>query len=116
MKTDFFNDLVEQRLLALHTCYLAKVLSVKEVDGEKKNASVQPLARIKAYGESPRAQAVINNVPILTQAKSDVDVGKTVCCICAERDITQTKKGVMATPSLRHHSLSDSIIIGVLEV
>lgn len=116
MKTDFFNDLVEQRLLALHTCYLAKVVSIKKEDAKVKSATVQPLAKIKAYGEKAKQQAVITGVPMLSHVKGSIAVGQVVCCLCAERDITQTKKGVIAVPSLRHHSLSDSIIIGILEV
>lgn len=116
MKTNFFSDLIDQKLLALHTCYLAKVVSIKEEDGEAKSATVQPLAKIKAYGEKAKQQAVITGVPMLSHVKGSIAVGQVVCCLCAERDITQTKKGVIAVPSLRHHSLSDSIIIGVLEV
>lgn len=111
MNLKYFENLIRQKLLGLHTCYLAKAISING-----SYATVQPLAMIKAYGESPKKQAVIENVPIAKHAVEDVQVDSTVICICAERDITQTKFGRFALPSLRHHSLSDSIIIGVLEV
>lgn len=111
MNLKYFENLINQKLLGLHTCYLAKVLSVNG-----SYATVQPLALIKAYGENPKKQAVIENIPIAKHAVEDVQADATVICICAERDITQTKLGRFALPSLRHHSLSDSIIIGVLEV
>ena len=115
MNLNFFENLVNQRLLSLHTCYLAKVISVKvDANNNKISATVQPLSLIKAYGESAKKQAIIENIPILSHAKLGVMAGATVCCACMERDITQTKKGIFALPSLRHHSLSDSIIIGTL--
>lgn len=111
MNLKYFENLINQKLLGLHTCYLAKVISV---DGN--SATVQPLALMKAYGESAKKQAIIENIPIAKHTVDDVQEDSTVICACMERDITQTKKGIFALPSLRHHSLSDSVIIGVLEV
>ena len=115
MNLNFFENFVEQKLLGLHTLYLAKVISVrKDSNNNVIDATVQPLSLIKAYGENAKKQAIIENVPILSHAKSGIVTGSTVCCGCMERDITQTRKGIFALPSLRRHSLSDSIIIGVL--
>lgn len=111
MNLNYFENLVNQKLLGLHTCYLATVISVSG-----KTATVQPLALIKAYGENAKKQAIIENIPIAKHAVEDTTAGATVICACMERDITQTKIGRFALPSLRHHSLSDSIIIGILEV
>lgn len=47
MNIDFLKNHVEQQLLQLHTCYLAKVLSV---DGNF--ANIQPLSLIKSYGSN----------------------------------------------------------------
>lgn len=114
MNTDFFRNLVDQKLLALHTCYLAKVLSVAG-----NTAKIQPLSYIKAVGGSAKKQAVLSNVPISrtvirTLQENETLVGKVVIVMCAERDISQTKKGIFALPSMRKHSMSDSIIIGML--
>ncbi len=109
MKFSYVDNQIEQKLLGLHTCYLATVLSV---NGSR--ATVQPLALIKAVGQEAKKQAVIENVPILKHCLEDVQQGITVVCACMERDITQTKTGAFALPSLRHHSMSDSIVIGVI--
>lgn len=117
MNTNFFDNAINQRLMGLHTLYLAKVIRVnKNPSNVIISANIQPLAMIKAYGEKAKQQAILENVPILNHAKSGLTVGKVVCCACMERDITQTKYGTVALPSNRHHSISDSIIIGILEV
>lgn len=117
MNTNFFDNAINQRLMGLHTLYLAKVIKVnKKTNNVIISANIQPLAMIKAYGEKAKQQAILENVPILTHAKSGLAIGKVVCCACMERDITQSKYGIVALPSNRHHSISDSIIIGILEV
>lgn len=113
MNTNFFSNLVEQKLLSLHTCYLARVLSVNG-----SFANIQPLSLIKAVGSTAKSQAVIQNVPISQVVIHSLDgesfVDKTAIVMCAERDISRTRKGELALPSLRRHNLSDSIIIGYL--
>lgn len=109
MNLKYFENLINQKLLATHTCYLAKVLAVNG-----SNANIQPLSLVKAVGSTAKRQAVMNNVPICKHALEDVTEGSTVVVACMERDISQTRKGIFALPSLRRHSLSDSIIIGVL--
>lgn len=42
-------------------------------------------------------------------AKNDL-----VFVVCADRNITESLKGINATPPIGHHSLSDSIIVGIL--
>lgn len=109
MNINFFENLIEQKLLCTHTCYLAKVLSV---NGSK--ANIQPLSLVKSVGGTAKRQAVINNTPMCRHVIEDVTEGSTVVVACMERDISQTRRGAFALPSLRRHSLSDSIIIGVL--
>lgn len=109
MNLSYFKNLIEQKLLATHTCYLAKVLSV---NGNK--ANIQPLSLVKAVGSTPKRQAMINNTPICKHVLEDITEGSTVVVACMERDISQTRKGIFALPSLRRHSLSDSIVIGVI--
>lgn len=114
MNVSFFKNMIEQKLLATHTSYLATVLSV---NGEY--AKIQPLSLIKAVGGDTKKQAVIDNVPISqtvlrTVGSTESLVDKVVIVICSERDISRTRKGEFALPSLRMHSLSDSIIIGFL--
>lgn len=115
MNLKYFENLVEQKLLGLHTCYLAKVLSVNG-----SYANIQPLSLIKSVGGSAKRQTVISNVPIsqtvlfCADQNGDELRDRVAIVICAERDISQTRKGVFALPSLRRHSLSDSVIIGVI--
>lgn len=145
---NFINNLIENKLKALHTAYLAKVLSVSG-----KTAKIQPLGYVKAYGETAQKQSPLSNVPIATQKivsktievvddvtlklekdgdnVTDVKVnitnktitipqvesisaGDIVICVCCERDITEAKHGNNAVPAIGHHSMSDSVIVGVL--
>lgn len=146
----FFENMIDQRLLDMHTAFLGKVLSIK---GNK--ATVQPLGMYKQYGESAKKQAVvsavisanskitgyepfsyISNVSVdvdknadglvtsikinKTTATKDIPVfspisaGNIVVCVCCDRDITEAKNGVNAVPAIGHHSLSDSVIVGIL--
>ena len=109
MNIDFLKNHVEQQLLQLHTCYLAKVLSVNG-----NFANIQPLSLIKSYGSNGKKQSVIENVPVCRHAVNDVSEGATVVAACMERDISRTRFGEFALPSRRRHNLSDSIIIGVI--
>lgn len=51
------NDIIESKLLELHTSFLAKVVAV---DGKK--YSIKPLAKYKEYGKSAEEYPVITNV------------------------------------------------------
>ena len=144
----FFNNMIDNKLKALHTAYLAKVLSVNGA-----TAKIQPLGYIKAYGETAQKQAPLSNVPIATQKivnktievvdgvsldiekdgdnvkdvklnitnktitipqVESISAGDIVICVCCERDITEAKKGNNTVPAIGHHSMSDSVIVGVL--
>lgn len=148
---DFIENAIEQKLLSLHTCYLAKVLSI---NGNV--AKIQPLGKTKAYGEEAKTQSPLSNVPIAQSARykisaknityvtdtsvsttkadgyvtgvtvsdkknaqnvavlKSLEAGDIVVCVCCERNISDAKKGVNSTPPRGHHSMSDSIIVGVL--
>lgn len=110
----FFDEMIEEKLLHLHTAFLAKVLNFDE---DTRTATIQPLALAKQYGKSAMKQAVVQGVVYLEHIrptqKSEA-VGNTVLCVCCERDISNTKNGVYALPALGHHTLHDCIIIGRL--
>lgn len=127
--------MIDQALLQVHTGFCGKVVSV---NGNL--ATVQPLNMIKETGGQPKQQAPIPNCPILQNAKkfvkkeiqttisgdpshrhtitgweiSDVALGDTVYCVCADRDISETRNGAFATPVTGHHSLDGAVIVGVL--
>ena len=65
----YFNGTIEnmisEKLLNLHTAFIGKVVSVQGSD----KCSVQPLDKIKAYGQTAKAQAVISNVPVLNHVR-----------------------------------------------
>lgn len=132
-----FEELIEEKLLQLHTAFLAKVL---ETDG--KTAKIQPLNMIKQKGKDAQKRAPIENVPILQSVKkfkeesyqcpisfdgssvkkeerkhiliNNVEKDDIVFCLCSERNIGEAKNGVVAVPTIGHHAIQDSIIIGVL--
>ena len=133
--TDVISNVVDQKILDLHCAYIAKVLST---DG--KTAKIQPLDMIKQYGKAAQTQSVIEKVPIIKSARykltdegerfltnptmtgardfavlKPIEENDIVVCVCADRDISQTKSGSVALPAHGSHSLSDSIIIGILK-
>lgn len=135
------TDIIEDKLMNLHTAYIGKVLSF---DGTK--ATIQPLSMIKQYGKTAEKQSVVANAPVLQGARYKIktemrtcgisttggvncslqteqrehlvleplSAGDIVFCVCAERDITEAKKGIIATPQIGHHSLSDTVVVGIL--
>lgn len=135
---EIFKNMIDEQLMSVHTAYLAKVISSNGT-----NAKIQPLGNVKAYGQNAKRQAPLSNVPILQQARNKVtsktityvesvsnhtghtktqeiavltpiSAGDIVLCVCCDRNITDAKNGVNSTPVIGHHSMSDSIIVGVL--
>lgn len=109
---NFIEDMIEEKLLHLHTAFLAKVLNFDE---ENLTADIQPLSLTKQYGKPAMKQAVIKNVVYLKQVRPSEKsqaVGKTVLCICCERDISSTKNGNYSLPVIGHHNMHSCIIIG----
>lgn len=129
-----FDEAIEQKLLNLHTAFIAKIVAVK---GGK--ADVQPLNLIKQYGQPAKQQAIVENVPILkTVYKIElfefegsggnhpthkhgghvrlipVMAGDIVLCVCADRDITATQNGTMALPPVGRHEIKDAVVVGLL--
>ena len=62
------------------------------------------------------------NITDISLVKGSVDVlvptqiaaGDIVLCVCCERDITDAKRGNNSVPALGRHSMSSSVIVGVL--
>lgn len=46
--------------------------------------------------------------------KKPLASGDIVMCVCADRDITDAKNGKNSLPAIGHHSMSDSVIVGIL--
>lgn len=59
------DDILEEKLLNLHTAFIGKVISVSGPDV----CSVQPLDKIKAYGQAAKRQSVVTNVPVLNHVR-----------------------------------------------
>ena len=130
---NFVDKLVEKKLMDLHCGYIGRVIST---DG--KTATVQPLGQIKASGGSAKTQAVVANVPVACRYKFEkqsitylvnadgetrtqtvavpveIAKGDLVACLCADRDITAARRGNNELPPAGRHSISDSIIVGIL--
>ena len=129
----FVENVINKKLMDLHCAYIGKVVWT---DGN--TATVQPLGLVKAY-DSPtaQAQAVVQDVPVACKFKLSTstityvdDSGKKrsqmlavpeeiakddlVVCVCGDRDITEARRGKNALPPAGHHSISDSIIVGIL--
>lgn len=80
------------------SCITSINLSTSKSDGYVTSVSVTPTTKT-----------------LHTYSRESIGKGDIVVCVCGERDITETKKGKLATPSVgRHHNQSDAIIVGVL--
>lgn len=130
----FVENLINRSLKDLNCGYIGKVVST---DG--KTATVQPLGLIKEYGSTTGTkQAVVKDVPVACRYKfttkkityltstsgstssvtvavpEEIAKGDLVACLCCDRDITDARKGKNELPPAGAHSISDSIIVGIL--
>ncbi len=129
----FIESMIEKKLLDLHCGYIGRVI---RTDGQ--TATVQPLGLIKESGSAAaKTQAVVANVPVACRYKLDAKTitytdqngspqeqeiavpvplskGDLVACLCADRDITEARRGQNELPPAGRHSITDSIIVGIL--
>lgn len=144
------GNITEEKLLNLHTAFIAKVVSVQS----ESICSVQPLDKIKAYGQKAKSQGVITRVPILNHVRhyelvkqslsvkvsdtytgggsasitpnphptpdnighlkvTPLKAGDIVLCVCAERDISSSIKGISTIPPVGHHEIKDAVVVGL---
>lgn len=122
------NAAIEKKLMDMHCGYIGKVVWT---DGE--TATVQPLGLMKESGGTAKKQAVVSNVPVACKYKfstrtikdgggnsvtvavpSLIAKGDLVACLCADRNITAARRGSNELPPAGRHSISDSIIVGIL--
>lgn len=132
--TNVIQAMIDEALLNTHTAFCAQVLSV---NGD--TADIQPLNLVKAVGGKQKKQEKLTGVPILQGARKfekkkalssqngdpshvheteiwDIkkpEPGDTVYCVCADRDITDTKKGQFSLPVLGRHMISSAVIVGI---
>jgi len=124
--TNVINNLIETKLLTLHTAFLGVVININTTN---RTATVQPLTQSKQAGKSGGIkQAVLTNIPVLQNAMykitgisegmatvQRITAGSIVLCIACERDITDAKKGKSAVPRISsHHQMQDAIVVGVI--
>lgn len=134
------NDLMEEKLLSLNTAFIAKVLSVsgntakiqplnmvkqygKKAEKQSVLSSV-PILNNARYKLSAASIEYVSSVNFDTKSVSkktlntckreSISKGDIVFCVCADRDITEARRGKEAVPSLGHHSQSDAVIVGIL--
>lgn len=139
--SEVFDNMIEEKLLNLHTAFIGRVVSVQS----EKMCSVQPLDKIKAYGQKAKSQAVITRVPILNHVRhyelvqqslsvsegsitpekhpteenvghlkvSPLRSGDLVLCVCAERDISSSVNGNSTSPPVGHHQIANAVVVGL---
>lgn len=131
--SSFIDDMIKKQLMDLHCGYIGRVIST---DG--KTAKVQPLGLVKGRDSAAKVQAVISDVPVACRYKitakrityavnsegetktetvavpTEIAAGDLVACLCADRDISGARRGNNELPPAGHHSISDSIIVGIL--
>jgi hypothetical protein len=129
----FFDAVVEKKLMDLHCGYIGRVVWTDGI-----TAKVQPLGMIKQAGSNAaKAQAIVSDVPVACRYKFEtktlsyttgsgekatqtvavpkqIDKGDLVACLCADRNIAAARRGKNEVPPAGRHSISDSIIVGIL--
>lgn len=128
---DYFTKLVDQKILNVHTAFLAKVISVKG-----KSARLQPLSMYKAVGGTAQQPSVVTavvpenikykredityqisaaqNRTTTVLVPDELKTGDIVYVGVCERDISYAQNGIIAEATNRHHSVNDSVILQVL--
>ena len=116
--TKLINDMIEEKLYRLHTSYIAKVISVHE-----NKATIQPLHKTKERGFTANTYSVIQNVPIccfplkngdtVTTYTLDIKSGSIVLVTACERSIDISGNTYLPRTG-SHHSIQDSVIVGVI--
>lgn len=116
------ENIIGDKLNNVHTAYLGKVISFNG-----STATIQPLQR---------DTSIIPNVPVIHSAryklsektvtiesqsfvnlvKKSLQAGNIVVCVCCEKNISTALKGKFPSSSepTQNHSLSNSIIVGIL--
>lgn len=119
----FLQEFKEQILLAVNTCYPARVLSFDENNSE---AKIQPLFMTKDVNEDPETQDVLEGVPLMFQRyrvnnsttqtyKPVVQKGDVVMCIVAQRSLDDADTGrPYYAGKARIMNMQDSVIVGVI--
>lgn len=119
-----YHQLRNDILLNINTCFPARVLSFS--DGK---AMIQPLFKIKYYGQEPRTLPIIEGVPTLKQRykvrRADAEyteeyelvlrAGDVVLCVCAQRSLDDAMSGQpYYAGKSRILDIQDAVIVGVM--
>lgn len=78
------DNMISEKLLNLHTAFIGKVVRVQGAD----KCSVQPLDKIKAYGQAAKSQAVISNVPVLNHVRHYTLVKQSLTGSCPDGSVS----------------------------
>jgi len=73
---------------------------------------VSGISTTKSNGYITGVTPVSGSVDVLVPTQ--IAAGDIVLCVCCERDITDAKRGKNSVPALGRHSMSSSVIVGVL--
>lgn len=90
--------------------FVTSVTVNKNVTKEKKTIDGEEIELVTDISVNVETNKKKETIPIIEPIKA----GDIVVCVCGERDITEARNGKNAVPALGHHSMSDSIIVGVL--
>lgn len=100
---------IEQALLLTHTAFLGQVV---RLEGDR--VTLQPMTLAKDATGKPYSQPLVVAAPKLRGLC--VEQGDVCLCVCCERDISMALQRKIAVPALRRHDLSDTVVVGVLDL
>ena len=138
----FVDSLIEKKLMDLHCGYIGRVIStdgetatvqplslIKEKGkNAKQQAVISDVPVACKYKFEPKTITYVKKHEMTEDGKTKeyetetitvavptlIAKGDLVACLCADRDITSARQGRNEKPPAGHHSISDSIIVGIL--
>lgn len=136
----FVESAINKKLMDMHCGYIGRVIStdgstatvqplgmIKEIGGAARAQAIvanvpvacrykfkeQPLTYVTGVsGNAEHVEASTNTITVAVPVP--LAAGDLVACLCADRDISEARRGNNALPPAGKHSISDSIIVGIL--
>ena len=107
---NFFQNMIEQRVLSIHTAFLAKVISV---DNGYIRVTVPKNVKFKREDITYRISDT-SSVTKTVIVPDDIAAGDIVYIGICERNITNAKTGGAELATMRTHDMNDGVILCVL--
>lgn len=103
---NYIDEAIDKKLLDMHTCYLAKVLSTNGT-----TAKIQPLGLTKELGKAAIAQSPLSNVPIAKTARYKITGTTSITYVSdvSAASVTKSAEGYVTSVTVTNSKKTVSI-------